>query len=80
MNEKRKAAYNDPKGKCREGIKRILRGPWLNTGSWIALALSWSINKSIWWGIFHLILSWPYVVYWGFKYSRLEEFVVGLMK
>lgn len=32
-------------------------------GSAMAIAISWSVNKSILWAILHGILSWFYVIY-----------------
>ena len=37
-------------------------------GSALAIAISWSLNKSILWAIFHGLLSWIYVVYYAVKY------------
>lgn len=37
-------------------------------GSALAIAISWSVNKSIVWAIVHGFLSWVYVVYYAIKY------------
>ena len=34
-------------------------------GSALAIAISWSVNKSIIWAIIHGIFSWLYVVYYA---------------
>ncbi len=34
-------------------------------GSALAIAISWSVNKSILWAIVHGIFSWLYVIYYG---------------
>ena len=34
-------------------------------GSALAITISWSVNKSILWAIFHGILSWLYVIYYA---------------
>jgi hypothetical protein len=34
-------------------------------GSALAIAISWSINKSILWAIVHGFLSWIYVIYYA---------------
>ena len=34
-------------------------------GSALAIAISWSVNKSIVWAIIHGIFSWFYVVYYA---------------
>lgn len=33
-------------------------------GSALAIAISWSVNKSVLWAILHGVLSWFYVVYY----------------
>ena len=35
-------------------------------GSALAIAISWSVNKSIIWAIIHGFLSWLYVIYYAF--------------
>ena len=52
MNERTRSAGNAAKA----GI---------GLGSAIAVAISWSINKSIVWAIVHGVLSWLYVVYFA---------------
>ncbi len=39
----------------------------VSLGSAIAVAISWSRNKSILWAIIHGILSWFYVIYYYFS-------------
>jgi hypothetical protein len=34
-------------------------------GSALAIAISWSVNKSLLWAIIHGVLSWIYVVYYA---------------
>ena len=34
-------------------------------GSALAIAISWSVNKSLLWAIVHGVLSWIYVVYYA---------------
>jgi hypothetical protein len=36
-------------------------------GTALAIAISWSANKSIVWAIVHGILSWLYVIYYALK-------------
>ena len=33
-------------------------------GTALAIAISWSVNKSIFWTLVHGVLSWVYVVYY----------------
>jgi len=44
-------------------IKYVDRG--ITFGAALAIAISWSVNKSILWAIFHGILSWIYVIYFA---------------
>lgn len=37
-------------------------------GSALAIAISWSLNKSILWAIFHGLFSWLYVIYYALAY------------
>ncbi len=34
-------------------------------GSALAIAISWSVNKSILWAIIHGLFSWFYVIYYA---------------
>ena len=34
-------------------------------GSALAITISWSVNKSIFWAIIHGIFSWLYVIYYA---------------
>jgi hypothetical protein len=34
-------------------------------GCALAIAISWSVNKSILWAIVHVVLSWFYVIYFA---------------
>lgn len=38
----------------------------IGLGAAIAVAISWSLNKSIVWAIIHGVLSWIYVIYYAF--------------
>ena len=38
----------------------------IGLGSAIAVAISWSLHKSIVWAIVHGVLSWLYVLYFAF--------------
>jgi hypothetical protein len=37
----------------------------IGIGSALAIAISWSLNKSIFWAIVHGFLSWFYVIYYA---------------
>ena len=37
----------------------------ISFGSALAIAISWSMNKSILWAILHGIFSWFYVIYYA---------------
>jgi hypothetical protein len=47
--------------KTREVVKQGV-----GFGSALAIAISWSVNKSIVWAIIHGIFSWLYVIYYAF--------------
>ena len=38
-------------------------------GSALAIAMSWTANKSILWAILHGFLGWIYVIYYALKYQ-----------
>jgi len=38
-------------------------------GTALAIAISWSANKSIVWAIVHGLFSWFYVIYYAIKYQ-----------
>ena len=40
----------------------------ISFGSALAIAISWSANKSLFWAIVHGLLSWLYVVYYAVRY------------
>lgn len=51
---------------------RIIRTVWtpavrtgIGFGTALAIAISWSVNKSILWAIVHGVLSWAYVIYFA---------------
>jgi hypothetical protein len=40
----------------------------ITLGTALAIAISWSANKSIVWAIIHGLLSWLYVIYYAVKH------------
>jgi hypothetical protein len=40
----------------------------ISFGSALAIAISWSANKSLLWAIIHGLLSWFYVIYYAVRY------------
>ena len=38
----------------------------IGLGSALAVAISWSLHKSLFWAILHGVLSWLYVIYYAF--------------
>lgn len=44
--------------------KEIIRNG-ISFGSVLAIVMSWSANKSIFWAILHGIIGWLYVVYYA---------------
>lgn len=47
---------------------RGVAGGGFTLGTVIAVALSWSVNHSIFWAIIHGFFSWAYVIYHLIKY------------
>ena len=39
-------------------------------GGTIAIAISWSVNHSIWWCILHGFCGWFYVIYYAYGGGR----------
>ena len=37
----------------------------ISLGSAIAVAISWTLYKSIWWAILHGVFGWLYVIYYA---------------
>ena len=52
-------------GESRGSYKGHVVRSGIGFGSALAIAISWSINKSILWAIIHGILSWIYVIYYA---------------
>jgi hypothetical protein len=40
----------------------------ISFGSALAIAISWSANKSLFWAIVHGVFSWFYVIYYAVRY------------
>ncbi len=47
--------------------KEIIRNG-ISFGSVLAIVMSWTLNKSVLWAIFHGILGWIYVIYYIIRY------------
>jgi hypothetical protein len=45
-------------------------------GALVAFAMSYSLNSSLLWGIFHFFMSWIYVMYWLFSYTHFKEWML----
>lgn len=56
----------DPPAQPRERViyrtKEVVKSG-VSFGSALAIAISWSVNKSVLWAIIHGIFSWLYVIY-----------------
>ncbi len=59
------SAYSQSKANHSAGAAKAGIG----FGSALAIAISWSANKSILWAILHGLLSWIYVVYYAIRYQ-----------
>ena len=42
----------------------------LGLGNAIAVAISWSLWKSIWWALLHGFFGWGYVIYYAIQYQE----------
>ena len=51
-------------------VRQVAVNNGIGLGSAIAVAISWSKNKSILWAIIHGILSWFYVIYYYFTRNK----------
>jgi hypothetical protein len=60
MADKGSKGKGTPSGAAKAGI---------GFGTALAIAISWSANKSIVWAIVHGLLSWFYVIYYAIKYQ-----------
>ena len=40
----------------------------ISFGTCLAIVLSWTTWKSIWWAILHGVLGWIYVIYYAINY------------
>ncbi len=47
--------------------KEIIRNG-ISFGSVLAIVMSWTLNKSVIWAIFHGLIGWIYVIYYILKY------------
>ena len=59
MSEDSGGRYRRQSGAAKVGI---------GFGSALAITISWSLNKSIFWAIVHGFLSWIYVIYYAIVY------------
>ncbi len=44
-------------------------------GCVVAVALSYAINKSIFFAILHMFCGWVYVLYWLFTYTDITNWI-----
>ncbi len=44
----------------------------ISFGTALAMVLSFSLNKSILWALFHGLLSWVYVIYFAVRYRLMS--------
>ncbi len=43
--------------------------------AFVAVLLSWAVNQSIWWAIFHCICGSIYIAYWLIKYTECIDWI-----
>lgn len=58
----------EPVARERIVVKKVVKSG-VSLGSALAIAISWSVNHSILWAIFHGILSWLYVIWYAITRS-----------
>lgn len=52
---------------------------WTSAGSllsFVAIAMSWTINHSIFWAILHAFCGGFYVLYWLFSYTKFQDWMM----
>lgn len=49
--------------------RRAVAKAGISFGTAMAIAISWSANKSVLWAILHGVLSWLYVIYYVIRYA-----------
>jgi hypothetical protein len=59
----------EPVTRERVVVKKVVKSG-VGFGSALAIAISWSVHKSILWAIVHGILSWIYVIYYALTRNR----------
>lgn len=55
-------------------ITRVTGGS-IVPGSIVAIALSYAINKSIFFALLHMFCGWIYVLYWLFTYTDINAWI-----
>ncbi len=48
----------------RKRKRRVVAGSSFGFGSMLAIVMSWTANKSLFWVLVHGLLSWLYVIYY----------------
>jgi hypothetical protein len=56
--------YDAPPTRERVIVKQVAKSG-VGMGSALAIAISWSLHKSLFWAIVHGIFGWFYVVYYA---------------
>ena len=51
-----------------KGSAPVIAKAGIGFGTALAIAISWSVNKSLLWAVIHGLLSWIYVVYYALVY------------
>lgn len=60
-------------GQDNSSVKQTVINNGIGLGGAIAVAISWSRNKSVLWAIVHGILSWFYVIYYILNRGNEEQ-------
>lgn len=62
--------YDAPEPAREKVIVKNVVKTGVSFGSALAIAISWSVHKSIFWAIVHGALSWLYVIYFALTRNR----------
>jgi hypothetical protein len=50
-------------------------GPISCSWGFVAVIMSWAVNKSVGWAIFHFFVGFFYVPYWLIRYTSFIDYV-----
>ncbi len=64
---------------AKEKEMSFLHRLWYFIGAWGAAFLSYSLNGSFWWAVFHFLCNWIYILYaLFFRFKDIRDWVQSL--